>query len=173
MSGIATITRQFVEKAELHKIQILDTRKTTPGLRALERLAVRAAGGVNHRFALFDAILIKDNHVRLAGGIRPAIEAARKGSPDLSVEVETTTLAEVEEALQCKAERILLDNMEPEMIARAVKLIDGRAYIEVSGGVNLKNIDKFLIAGVNGISIGALTHSAPSLDISLEVETFI
>ncbi|HEY9776131.1 MAG TPA: carboxylating nicotinate-nucleotide diphosphorylase [Planktothrix sp.] len=173
MSGIATITRQFVNKAGQHSIQILDTRKTTPGLRVFERQAVALAGGTNHRFGLFDAILIKDNHVRLAGGITPAIKSARAGHPHLPVEVETTTLAEVEDALQCQAERILLDNMTAEMIRDAVELIAGRAYIEVSGGVNLANLNQFLIRGVNGISIGALTHSAPSLDISLEVETFV
>jgi nicotinate-nucleotide pyrophosphorylase (carboxylating) len=173
MSGIATATSQFVKKAAPLGIQILDTRKTTPCLRAFERLAVAAAGGTNHRFGLFDAILIKDNHVRLAEGIEPAIEKARSKFPGRAVEVETTTLDEVKEALACSAERILLDNMTPQMIVEAVALIAARAYVEVSGGVNLGNIDQFLIPGVNGISIGALTHSAPSLDISLEVETFI
>jgi nicotinate-nucleotide pyrophosphorylase (carboxylating) len=173
MSGIATVTWRFVEMTKGTKIEILDTRKTTPGLRAFERLAVAAAGGVNHRFGLYDAILIKDNHVRLAGGIRNAVEAARRSNSQLSIEVETTTLEEVAEAVDCRAERIMLDNMSPQQIQDAVALIKGRAYIEVSGGVKLSTIDGYLIEGVNGISIGALTHSAPGLDISLEVETFI
>jgi nicotinate-nucleotide pyrophosphorylase (carboxylating) len=173
MSGIATITKRFVDKAKGKGIEILDTRKTTPGLRAFERLAVAAAGGTNHRFGLFDAILIKDNHVRLAGGITPAIKLARASKSGLPVEIETTTLEEVQAAVDGGAERILLDNMSPEMIQQAVKMIDRRAYIEVSGGVKLSNVDSYLIVGVNGISIGALTHSAPSLDISLEVERFV
>lgn len=172
MSGIATITKRFVDKAKASGIQILDTRKTTPGLRAFERVAVAAAGGTNHRFGLFDAILIKDNHVRLAGGVRKAVEKARSAYPKMTIEVETTTLDEVREAVDAKAERIMLDNMSPEMIRDAVKIIDGRAYVEVSGGVKLGTVDSYLIEGVNGISIGALTHSAPGLDISLEVETF-
>ncbi len=173
MSGIATLTRQFVQKAAPFGIEILDTRKTTPCLRVFEKMAVQAAGGTNHRFGLYDAVLIKDNHVRLAGSTSQAIELTRRANPGMKIEVETTTLEEVTQAIDCKAERIMLDNMTPEMIRTAVELIAGRAYIEVSGGVNLTNIENYLIAGVNGISVGALTHSAPSLDISLEVETFI
>jgi nicotinate-nucleotide pyrophosphorylase (carboxylating) len=173
MSGIATVTKRFVEKAKPSGIEILDTRKTTPGLRAFERLAVAAAGGTNHRFGLYDAILIKDNHVRLAGGIKNAVESARKAYPSMSIEVETTTLSEVQAAVESRAERIMLDNMSPDQIKNAVELIANRAYIEVSGGVKLSNIESYLVKGVNGISIGALTHSAPGLDISLEVETFI
>jgi nicotinate-nucleotide pyrophosphorylase (carboxylating) len=173
MSGIATVTAKFVEKAKGTGIEILDTRKTMPCIRAFDRIAVAAAGGTNHRFGLFDAVLIKDNHLRLAGSITNAINLARKANPGVSIEVETTDLAEVQEAVDAKAERILLDNMSPEMIRQAIKLISGRAYIEVSGGVKLSNVDGYLIEGVNGISIGALTHSAPGLDISLEVETFV
>ena len=173
MSGIATLTHKFIEKTQNTGIEILDTRKTTPCLRAFERLAVAAAGGTNHRFGLFDAILIKDNHVRLAGGTGRAIALVRQAHPDKKIEVETATLVEVTEAVDLKAERIMLDNMSPEMIRAAVEIIAGRAYIEVSGGVKLANIDDYLIKGVNGISIGALTHSAPSLDISLEVEKFV
>lgn len=173
MSGIATMTKRFVDKAKDTSIQILDTRKTMPCLRAFDRIAVAAAGGTNHRFGLFDAILIKDNHVRLAGGVKKAVEKARKAYSHMPIEVETTTLDEVREAVDAKAERIMLDNMSPEMIRDAIEIINGTAYIEVSGGVKLGTIESYLIKGVNGISIGALTHSAPGLDISLEVETFI
>jgi nicotinate-nucleotide pyrophosphorylase (carboxylating) len=173
ISGIATTTSQFAAKAGPLGIQILDTRKTTPCLRAFERYAVAIAGGTNHRFGLYDAILIKDNHVKLASGIKPAILRARQSYPERPIEIETTNLTEVREALECGVERILLDNMDPQMIVEAVELIAGRAYVEVSGGVNAANIERFLIPGVNGISIGALTHSAQSLDISLEVETFV
>lgn len=172
MSGIATFTHGFVSKAAPLSIEILDTRKTTPGLRVFEREAVRAGGGTNHRFGLFDAILIKDNHVRLAGGVLQAIQAARSASPrDMQIEVEVTSFDEVQQAIEGRANRIMLDNMTPDMVQTAVEMIAGKAYIEVSGGINLSNIDRYLIRGVNGISIGALTHSAPSLDISLEVET--
>lgn len=170
LCGVATITRKFVDIAKPHGIEILDTRKTTPGLRALEKYAVAIAGGTNHRYGLFDAILIKDNHVRLAGGVMLAVDAARKNAPGKPVEVEVCDLAEVTQAVAAGAERILLDNMSSEMVRQAVTLIAGRSYVEVSGGVNLENIESYLIPGVSGISIGALTHSAKSIDISLEVD---
>jgi len=169
MSGIATITKLFVDKTGAfgHK------KKTTPCLRVFERVAVASAGGTNHRFGLYDAVLIKDNHVRLAKGVKPAVAAARKANPQMTIEVETTTLEEVRDAVEIGADRILLDNMTPELVRQSVQIIGKKAYIEVSGGINLSNIEKYLIDGVNGISIGALTHSAPGLDISLEVETFV
>ncbi len=170
LCGVATVTRQYTELARPYGIEILDTRKTTPGLRALEKYAVAVAGGTNHRFGLFDAILIKDNHVRLAGGVTQAVEASRQNMPDKPVEVEVCNLSEVSEAVAVKAERILLDNMTPDQVRQSVAEIGGRAYVEVSGGINLSNIKDYLITGVNGISIGALTHSAKSIDISLEVD---
>lgn len=170
MSAIATVTHQYVELAKPFGIQIRDTRKTTPGLRAFEREAVRLAGGENHRFGLFDAILIKDNHIQFAGSIETAINNAKKAHPELPIEVEATTIEQVQQAVQLGVQTILLDNMNAQMIREAVALIKGACFIEVSGGVNLKNIKNYLIEGVNAISIGALTHSAPNIDISLEVE---
>lgn len=170
MSAIATVTKQFVELARPYGIEIRDTRKTTPGLRALEREAVFLAGGQNHRFGLFDAILIKDNHIQFAGGIEAAIKNAKEAHPELSIEVETTDLAQVKQAVDLGVQSILLDNMNGEQVRDAVKLIDGACFIEVSGGINLANIQNYLIEGVNAISVGALTHSAPNVDISLEVE---
>ncbi len=170
MSAIATVTRQFVELAKPSGIDIRDTRKTTPGLRAFEREAVAIGGGQNHRFGLFDAILIKDNHIQIAGNIQSAIQNARQAHPTLPIEVEATTLTQVEQALEIGVAAILLDNMSPLMIRSAVGIVNGACFIEVSGGINFKNIKNYLIAGVNAISIGALTHSAPNIDISLEVE---
>lgn len=170
LSGIATVARKFSAKARPLEIAIVDTRKTTPGLRTLEKFAVQVGGAANHRYGLYDAILIKDNHIRVAGGITPAIQAARTAQPGMPVEVETATLAQVEEALLQRAEKIMLDNMTPEMIMLAVRLINGRSLIEVSGGVNESNLASYLIPGVDAISIGALTHSVRSLDISLDIE---
>lgn len=170
LSGIATKTKQFVELAKPQAIQILNTRKTTPGLRTLEREATYVAGALNHRFGLSEGILIKDNHIRLAGNITKAVAQARAMYPDRIVEVETTTLDEVREAEASHAEIVMLDNMTPEMVAQAAAILDGKAFIEVSGGISLENISRYLIKGVNGISIGGLTHSAPAIDISLEVE---
>lgn len=172
MSGVATLTRQFVDLAKPFGIEILDTRKTTPGLRAFARLAVKIGGGVNHRFGLFDAILIKDNHVRIAGGVTEAVARVRALYPDRYLEVEVENMKEVEEALAAGVDRIMLDNMSPAEVKEAVAVINGRAYVEVSGGVTLDTIKNYLIPGVNGISIGALTHSAPAIDFSLEVERF-
>lgn len=173
MSGIATWTRQFVELAKPYGIDILDTRKTTPTLRAFERYAVTIGGGANHRFGLYDAILVKDNHIKVAGNISSAVSSVRQISPHLTVEVETTTLAEVSEALSCHVEKIMLDNMTPETVREAVKLINASCVVEISGGINLKSLKNYLIPGVNAISVGALTHSAPNVDISLEVEELI
>ena len=168
LSGIATLTRAFVAAVEGTGVAILDTRKTTPGLRALEKYAVRVGGGVNHRFGLYDAVLVKDNHLRLAGGVEEAVRRLRSSLP-LPLEVEADTLEQVEQALGLGVERILLDNMRPFEVAAAVELVAARAQLEVSGGVTLSNVRRYAETGVNAISIGALTHSARSLDVSLEV----
>lgn len=169
MSGVATMTKKFVDKAAPYKIAILDTRKTTPCLRVFEKYAVASAGGTNHRMGLFDCILIKENHIRVAGGITSAIQACRKKFPDKPVEVEVTNYDEVDEALSNNAEKILLDNMTPEMVRECIKKIAGKCKIEVSGGINLSNIDRYLIEGIDYISIGALTHSVKAIDLSLEI----
>jgi nicotinate-nucleotide pyrophosphorylase (carboxylating) len=172
LCGIATLTRRYVDRVEGTGVTILDTRKTTPGLRALEKYAVRCGGGSNHRAGLDDAILVKENHLRLAGGIRPALAALRSavnGSQPLTIEVEAETLAEVAEALDAGVERILLDNMTPSEISAAVELTAGRAKLEASGGISLETVRTYAETGVDFISIGALTHSARSLDVSLEI----
>ena len=171
MSGIATLTRNFAEIAGPSEIKILDTRKTTPALRIIERYAVRIGGGTNHRFGLADKILIKDNHIRIAGGVKAAIQAVRKVAPNEAIEIECTSLQEVTYSLNEGVDVILLDNMSPEMVKEAVALINGRAQIEVSGGINLENLKSYLLPGVDAISVGALTHSAGNADISLEVES--
>ena len=168
LSGIATLTRRFVEEVEGSGVAILDTRKTTPGLRILEKYAVQIGGGVNHRLGLFDAVLVKDNHLRLAGGVEKAVRRLRT-SVSLPLEVEADTLEQVEQALALGVERILLDNMSPVEVAAAVELVAARAQLEVSGGVTLDNVRAYAVTGVNAISIGALTHSPRSLDVSLEV----
>lgn len=170
MSGVATMTRKFVDKVKGSSIAILDTRKTAPCMRALEKYAVKAAGGTNHRFGLYDMVMIKENHIEIAGSIKAAVEAARKMHGKVHVEVEARDLKEVNDAVENGADRVLLDNMTPEMVTRAVELIAGRCLVEVSGGVNLTNIDGYILPGVDAISIGALTHSAPAIDLSLEVE---
>jgi nicotinate-nucleotide pyrophosphorylase (carboxylating) len=167
LCGIATMTARYVDLVAGTGAEILDTRKTTPGLRALEKYAVRCGGGTNHRFGLHDAVLLKENHLRIAGGIGPAVAAARDGRP---VEVEAETLDEVDEALDAGADRILLDNMTPERVRRAVELVDGRARLEASGGISLGTVRAYAETGVDFVSVGALTHSARSLDVSLEVE---
>ncbi len=168
LSGIATMTAAFVEKAP--EVAVLDTRKTTPCLRSFERYAVSIGGGINHRSGLYDAVLIKDNHIKAAGSITTAIKKARKycGSKAV-IEVETTTLKETKEALAAGTDIILLDNMDASKIKKAVVIIGGRALSEVSGGVNLANIKEYAATGVDRISVGALTHSAPSVDISMKV----
>ncbi|MHB8060905.1 MAG: carboxylating nicotinate-nucleotide diphosphorylase [Gaiellaceae bacterium] len=168
LSGIATLTRRFVEAVEGSGVAILDTRKTTPGLRILEKYAVQIGGGVNHRFGLFDAVLVKDNHLRLAGGVEKAVRRLRT-SLSLPLEVEADTIEQVEQALGLGVERILLDNMSPTEVAAAVEFVAARAQLEVSGGVTLDNVRAYAETGVSAISIGALTHSARSLDVSLEV----
>jgi nicotinate-nucleotide pyrophosphorylase (carboxylating) len=173
LCGIATLTRRYVDRVEGTGVTIIDTRKTTPGLRALEKYAVRCGGGSNHRAGLDDAILVKDNHLRFVGGIGPALDALRaaaNGSRPVTVEVEAETLDEVAEALDAGVERILLDNMTPAEISAAVALTAGRAKLEASGGISLKSVRTYAETGVDFISIGALTHSARSLDVSLEIE---
>ncbi len=174
LSGVATLTRKFVRRVEGTPVKIVDTRKTTPGLRALEKEAVRAGGGFNHRFHLGDLVLIKDNHIALAGGITGAVLECRASlSHPLKIEVEVTTLQEVKEAVACRVEMILLDNMALPAIRQAVDLIRSAAasmLIEVSGGVQLENVAEIARCGVDLISVGALTHSAPAVDVSLEIE---
>jgi nicotinate-nucleotide pyrophosphorylase (carboxylating) len=169
LCGIATRARRFVDAAG-GRIIILDTRKTTPTLRVLEKYAVRAGGATNHRVGLYDAILIKDNHIRLAGGVRAAVARSRAHRPGLPVEVEAETLAQVEEALAAGAETILVDNMSTERIRDAVALARHRAKIEISGGVTLERIPELAATGADSVSVGALTHSAPAIDISFEIE---
>jgi nicotinate-nucleotide pyrophosphorylase (carboxylating) len=174
LSGVATLTARFVRAVEGTGIAILDTRKTAPGLRALEKAAVAAGGGRNHRMGLYDAFLIKENHVAIAGGIAEAIAGARSSRPDLEVEIECRSAAEVAEALAAGAERLLLDNMEPDRLRAAVAARNEiaaeqgrRATLEASGGVTLDSVAAIAATGVDFISVGALTHSAPALDLSL------
>jgi nicotinate-nucleotide pyrophosphorylase (carboxylating) len=169
LCGIATLTRRYVDLVAGTGATILDTRKTTPGLRALEKYAVRCGGGTNHRMGLDDAILIKDNHVHIAGGIEPALAAVRAAGSGLPVEIEADTLDQVEQALAAGAARILLDNMSPAEAARAVELVQGRALLEASGGIDEDSVRAYAETGVDFISIGALTHGARSLHVSLEV----
>jgi nicotinate-nucleotide pyrophosphorylase (carboxylating) len=167
LCGIATLTRRYVDEVEGSGAMILDTRKTTPGLRELEKLAVRCGGGTNHRFRLDDGVLIKDNHLRLVGSIGEAVTRARGAG--LPVEVECDTLSQVREALAAGADRILLDNMGLDELREAVSLAAGRAELEASGGVKLDTVRAVAETGVDFISVGALTHSARALDVSLEV----
>lgn len=169
LSGIATLTRRFVEATD-HRIVILDTRKTTPTLRALEKYAVRVGGATNHRMRLDDGVLIKDNHIRLAGGIVPAVARARKAKLNCPIEVEVETLQEVDAALEAGADMLMLDNMCISDIREAVRLCRGRAKTEISGGVSLERIPELSSTGADFMSSGALTHSAPAADISFEIE---
>jgi nicotinate-nucleotide pyrophosphorylase (carboxylating) len=171
LSGVATLTARCVEAVAGTNAKILDTRKTTPGLRLLEKAAVAAGGGTNHRVGLFDAILIKENHAAIAGGVGAAVRKARAYAPGLALEVEASTLEEVDEALAAGAPRILLDNMTPVQLAEAVTHVAGRAELEASGGFTLATIREVASTGVDFISVGALTHSAPALDLSLLLET--
>ena len=168
LCGIATLTRRYVDAVEGTGVAILDTRKTTPGLRVLEKHAVAVGGGRNHRFGLDDGVLIKDNHLRAAGSIREAVESAREAT-HLPVEVECDTIEQVSQALDAGADAILLDNMTPDGLLAATVLVHGRARLEASGGVSLGNVRAIAESGVDEISIGALTHSARSLDVSLEL----
>ena len=169
LSGIATVTRQFVEAAE-GRITVLDTRKTTPTLRALEKYAVRVGGGTNHRFGLYDAFLIKDNHIRIAGGIALAVQHARRSRPDLQVEVEAQSSEQVDDALAAGVDVLLVDNLPVHEVAEAVARARGRARVEISGGVTLDRIPALAATGADFVSVGALTHSAPAADISFEIE---
>jgi nicotinate-nucleotide pyrophosphorylase (carboxylating) len=169
MSGIATETRRFVDAAA-GRIIVLDTRKTTPTFRALERYAVRMGGGTNHRFGLFDAFLVKDNHIRLAGGIAAAVARARGARPELRVEVEAQSLEQVDEALAAGVDVLLVDNLPLDEVRDAVRRSVGRSKVEISGGVTLDRLPDLAATGADFVSVGALTHSAPAADISFEIE---
>jgi nicotinate-nucleotide pyrophosphorylase (carboxylating) len=171
MCGVATLTAKYVQAVAGTKVRIVDTRKTTPGLRILEKYAVRIGGGINHRTGLYDGVLIKENHIAASGGIAAAISRARSYIPHtLKIEVETESLADVKEALSAGADIIMLDNMDLKTMKEAVALIAGRAIVEASGGVNLGTVRSIAETGVDIISVGALTHSAPSMDISMLLE---
>lgn len=170
LSGVATMTRRFVDAVAGTKARVIDTRKTTPGLRALEKYAVRMGGGHNHRAGLDDGILIKDNHITAAGGVAAALAAARAGAPHgLRIEIECATIAQVDEALANGADALLLDNMTPAQLTEAVRHVAGHALTEASGGVTLETIRAVAETGVDLISVGALTHSAPAVDISMKI----
>ena len=173
MSGIATLTNLYVKKLAKYKTKLLDTRKTTPNFRLLEKEAVRIGGGFNHRFGLYDMIMLKDNHIDYCGGIKNAIEKAytyvQTQKPGLKIEVETRSIADIEIVMQTgKIDRIMLDNFQPEQIAEALKLIKGRYETEASGGINLENLESYGATGVDYISSGAIIHQAISLDLSLK-----
>ncbi len=171
LSGIATLTAEYVQQVKGLKAEVLDTRKTLPGLRQLEKYAVRLGGGRNHRFGLFDGLLIKDNHIKASGSIKIAVEQAREKAPHLlKIEVETKTLDEVREAIAAKADIIMLDNMPIDMMREAVAMISGLALVEASGNVTLKTIRAIAETGVDFISSGSLTHSAPAADISMKIK---
>lgn len=171
MSGIATITFRYVEQLKGTKTKILDTRKTAPGLRMLDKYAVKIGGGTNHRFGLYDMVLIKDNHIKAANNITNAVIKIKRGlKKKIKIEVETSNLEEVKEALANKVDIIMLDNMPIDMIQEAVKLIDGKAKVEASGNVNIDNVRKIAQTGVDFISVGELTHSVKALDISMKIE---
>ena len=171
LCGIATTTRDLVAKVDHTKARIACTRKTTPGLRALEKYAVRCGGGSNHRFGLDDAVLIKDNHLVLAGGVRPAIEKARKAVGHLvRIELEVDTLEQLEEALEVGVDALLLDNMDPASLAKAVALVDGRVVTEASGGITPDTAAVIAESGVDLLSVGWITHSAPSLDVAFDIQ---
>ncbi len=172
LSGIATMTNQYVTRAKKGNplVRVVDTRKTTPGLRMLEKYAVKMGGGHNHRFGLYDAVMIKDNHIKAAGGILEAVQAARNYIPHtMKIEVEVESIAEVKLALEAKADIIMLDNMEIMAMEEAVSLIGGQAIVEASGGINLDTITDIAATGIDVISVGALTHSVKALDISLDL----
>ena len=172
LSGIATLSRRFADAVAGTGVRVVDTRKTTPGWRALEKAAVRAGGCANHRSSLGEHVLIKDNHVAAAGSVRRAVTLARAEAPHIArIEVEAATLAGVRAALAAGADVILLDNMTPADVRRAVMLVNGRALIEVSGGVTLDNIRSYCMKGVSVVSVGALTHSAPAVDISMRIRS--
>ena len=170
MSGIATITNKFCKEIEDLPAKIVDTRKTTPSLRYLEKYAVRIGGGTNHRYCLSDGVLIKDNHIKAAGGIKNAVDMVRNKIPHtIKIEVETETLEQVQEALDAKADIIMLDNMDNDKMKEAVKLINKRALVEASGNVSINNVREIALTGVDIISVGKLTHSVNALDISIKI----
>lgn len=170
LSGIASLTREVTERVKNYKVKLLDTRKTTPGLRALEKYAVRVGGGTNHRFGLFDGILIKENHIFIAGGIKAAIEKAKANAPhSVEIEVEVRDLDEVKIALKAGVDILLLDNMDLNTMRKAVEMVNRKALIEASGNINKDNVEKVAKTGVDFISMGALTHSARAKDLSLEI----
>lgn len=171
LSGIATLARRFSQEVEGTTATIVDTRKTTPGLRLLEKHAVRSGGGSNHRFGLDDGVLIKDNHVAAAHGVAEAVRRARDSVPHgLKIEVEVSSLDDLDEAISAGADIVLLDNMSPETVASAVTRAGGKVLLEASGGITLANVRRYAEAGVDLISVGALTHSAPNVDVALELE---
>ena len=171
LSGIATLTARCVRAVEGTAVQILDTRKTAPGLRALEKAAVRAGGGRNHRTGLYDEVLIKENHAAIAGGVGVAVRLARERAPGIPLEVECSTIDEIDEALTAGAPRILLDNMSVDELGAAVAHVGGRAELEASGGITLDTLREVASTGLQFISVGALTHSAPALDLSLILQS--
>lgn len=169
LSGIATQTRQYAKAA--HPVTLLDTRKTTPGLRVFEKYAVACGGGTNHRFGLFDAVLIKDNHIKIAGGIKEAVDRVRENlGEEQSIEVETTSTSEIEQALAAEVDTILLDNMDNEAVRQAIKQINGKAKIEVSGNITLDRLKDLSGMCIDYISVGALTHSVRAVDLSLNID---
>jgi nicotinate-nucleotide pyrophosphorylase (carboxylating) len=170
LSGVASETRKYVRAVLGTGVTILDTRKTTPGLRYLEKYAVRVGGGKNHRLGLYDGVLIKENHIAMAGNIGEAIRRVRTGIDHLKkVEIEVTNFLELVQALQAGADIILLDNMSPDQVQEAVRIVEGRVKLEVSGGINLENVREYALTGIDFISVGALTHSVKAIDISLEL----
>jgi nicotinate-nucleotide pyrophosphorylase (carboxylating) len=171
LSGIATLTNKWVKEVSGTKCQVRDTRKTTPGMRVIEKYAVRMGGGVNHRMSLSDAALIKDNHIAAAGGVVAAFAKVRSAYPDAQIEIEVDTLEQLKEVLPLSPDLILLDNMSPEDCAKAVALVNGKCKLEASGGISISNARAYAQSGVDYIAIGALTHSAPVFDIGLDLRT--
>lgn len=169
MCGVATATREYVDAIAGTGARILDTRKTMPGLRTLDKYAVACGGGVNHRMGLYDAFLIKDNHLKVAGGVNQAVALARAANPERPITVEVENLDQLHEAVSCAPARIMLDNMPVDLMREAVAIVDGRAVVEASGGITLANIRQVAYTGVDVISVGAITHSAKWLDVSMEV----
>jgi nicotinate-nucleotide pyrophosphorylase (carboxylating) len=168
LGGVATLARRFADEVEGTRARILDTRKTTPGLRRLEKMAALAGGATNHRIGLFDAVLIKNNHITAAGGVRQALEAARTSG--LPIEIEVRTREELEQALACGATHLLLDNLRPEQAAEWISFIDGRARVELSGGITLDTVREFAETGPDFISVGAITHSAPAANLNFRLK---
>lgn len=170
LSGIATLTKTYMEKIKGTKAKIIDTRKTTPGLRVMEKYAVRTGGGSNHRFGLFDGILIKDNHIKASGSIKKAVESAKKGHHLHRIEVEVETIHELKEAIKAGVDIVMLDNMSIKDMKEAVRISNGKVLLEASGGINLGNVREVAECGIDFISVGALTHSVTAADISLKIE---